>query len=89
MAFVVTAAESPGSFWSRAALGAGEAEPLLWGCALALPTAVYGGCMALLRAQERTGAFVFVALTASVGAQALAVVGVIRGAGARDLPRQA
>ncbi len=76
VAFVVTSGVA-GLVLIAGALGAGETEPLLWGCALALPTAVYGGCMALLRAQERTGAFVLVALTASVGAQALAVVGVI------------
>jgi O-antigen/teichoic acid export membrane protein len=60
-----------------AGFGLGDTEELLFGCALALPTAVYGSCMALLRAQERSGAFVAVALTASIGAQVLAIVGVI------------
>lgn len=60
-----------------AGFGLGDTEALLFGCALALPTAVYGACMALLRAQERAGPFVAVALIASIGAQVLAVVAVI------------
>jgi O-antigen/teichoic acid export membrane protein len=50
---------------------------LLLGVALALPGAVIGACMGLLRAQERPGAFVVVALTASVGAQALGITGLL------------
>jgi O-antigen/teichoic acid export membrane protein len=51
--------------------------PLLFGAALGLPTAVLAGCNSLLRAQERSTAFVSVGLFATVGAQALAIAGVI------------
>jgi O-antigen/teichoic acid export membrane protein len=50
---------------------------LLFGTALGLPTAVMASCRSLLRAQERPAAFVAVSLISTVGAQALAVVGVI------------
>lgn len=58
------------------ALGSGYVVPLLFGAALGLPTAVVGACRSLLRAQNRRTAFVVVSLISTVGAQALAVVGV-------------
>lgn len=50
---------------------------LLFGAAIGLPTAVLASCLSLLRAEERPGAFVVVSLIATIGAQVLAVVGVI------------
>jgi O-antigen/teichoic acid export membrane protein len=50
---------------------------LLFGVALGLPTAVLASVRSLLRAEERPAAFVGVSLVSTVGAQLLAVVGVI------------
>jgi O-antigen/teichoic acid export membrane protein len=57
--------------------GSGYVTALLFGIALGLPTAVLAGCRSLLRAEERPRAFVVVSLISTVGAQVLAVVGVI------------
>jgi len=60
-----------------AAPSADYALALLFGIALVLPTAVLASCRSLLRAEERPAAFVAVSLISTVGAQVLAVVGVI------------
>jgi O-antigen/teichoic acid export membrane protein len=50
---------------------------LLLGVSLCIPGAVLGGAMALLRAEERPVSYITVALTSSVGAQALGIGAVI------------
>lgn len=57
------------------ALAPGDSEALLIGVGLALPGAMMGSCMYLLRAQERPGAFIVLTLTFSLGAQLLGIVG--------------
>ena len=50
---------------------------MLLGVFLALPAAVIGACLALLRAQERPRPFIVITLLASVGAQLLGIAALL------------
>jgi O-antigen/teichoic acid export membrane protein len=73
---VVAVALLTGIAWAPA-LDPASPDTLLVAVSLAFPGAVIGACMGLLRAQERSRAFVVVALTASVGAQFLGIGGLL------------
>ncbi len=75
-ALIVALVLLTGIAWAPA-LDPESPETLLVGVSLAFPGAVIGACMGLLRAQERPHAFVVVALTASVGAQLLGILGLL------------
>jgi O-antigen/teichoic acid export membrane protein len=59
------------------ALDWGISQALLVGVVLALPAALTGACMALLRAQERPSAYIAVTLSFSLGAQVLGIIGLL------------
>ena len=65
-----------GLIWAPA-LSPEDPGAVLVGVFLALPAAVIGACLALLRAQERPGPFVVITLLASAGAQLLGIAALL------------
>ena len=73
---VVLAVLLAGVIWAPA-LSHSNPGSVLLGTFLALPAAVIGACLALLRAQERPRPFIVITLLASAGAQLLGIIALL------------